>query len=137
MICRARRAERAQQAELARALGDGDREGVEDDERADDQRYVGEDQQEGAQEAELFFEFGGLVGGFLCAGAHRQRRGQRGADARGELRRGETPGLVATLMLSYAPGSPATYWACWGISSATLAPPNDSLPANFAIPEIV
>ena len=47
----ARRAERAQQPELARALRDRDRERVEDDERADEQRDVGEDQQEGAQEA--------------------------------------------------------------------------------------
>ena len=50
-------AERPQQTELPRALGDGDREGVEDDERPDDDRHVGEDQEEGPQEAELFFEF--------------------------------------------------------------------------------
>ena len=40
-------------------------------------------------------------------------------------------------MLSYAPGSPATYWAWLGIRSATLVPPKDSLPANFAMPAIV
>ncbi len=66
-------AERPQQTELPRALGDGDREGVEDDEGPDDDRHVGEDQEEGPQEAELFFEFLCLVGGFLGAGAHDER----------------------------------------------------------------
>ena len=40
-------------------------------------------------------------------------------------------------MLSYTPGSPATYCAWLGISSATVAPPKDSLPANLAMPAIV
>ncbi len=44
---------------------------------------------------------------------------------------------AATLMLSYAPGSPATYCAWLGISSATVVPPRDSLPANFVMPAIV
>ena len=47
------RAERAQQPDLTRALGDGDRERVEDDERADEQRDEAEDQQERLQEAEV------------------------------------------------------------------------------------
>ncbi len=41
----ARGAERPQERELARALGDGDREGVEDDERADEERDAGEHEQ--------------------------------------------------------------------------------------------
>ena len=45
-------AERAQQRELARALRDGDRERVVDDERADEERDAGEDEQAGLQEAE-------------------------------------------------------------------------------------
>ena len=39
-----RGADRPQRRELARALGDGDREGVEDDERADEERDAGEDE---------------------------------------------------------------------------------------------
>ena len=76
----ARAAERAQQPELARALGDGDREGVEDDERAHHERDVGEHQQEGAQEAEVVFQVGGVLGRLLCAGAHvdRVRAARRG-----------------------------------------------------------
>ena len=48
----ARGAERAQQRELARALGDRDRERVEDQEAADQQRDAGEHEQRGADEAE-------------------------------------------------------------------------------------
>ncbi len=73
----ARAAERAQQAELARALGDGDREGVEDDEGAHHQGHVGEHEQERAQEAEVAFQFGGVVAGLFGAGAHVHRAWQR------------------------------------------------------------
>ena len=45
---RAGDAERPQQRELARALGDRDREGVEDDERADEQRRAREREQQRA-----------------------------------------------------------------------------------------
>ena len=43
-----RRAERAQRRELARALGDRDRERVRDDERADEQRDAAEREEEPA-----------------------------------------------------------------------------------------
>ncbi len=79
---RARGAECPQQAELAGPLRDGDRERVEDDERADDERDVGEDEQERAQEAEVFFQVGGVLGGLLRAGAHVDGARQHGADAR-------------------------------------------------------
>ena len=49
----ARGAERAQHAELARALGDRDREGVEDLEGAHEQRDPGEHEQRDPQEAEV------------------------------------------------------------------------------------
>ncbi len=45
-----RRADRPQRGELARALGDRDREGVEDDERADEERDAGEHEQEVAED---------------------------------------------------------------------------------------
>jgi hypothetical protein len=50
---------------------------------------------------------------------------------------GAVPGVAATLMLSYTPGSPATYCAWPGIRSATVVPPKDSLSANLAMPAIV
>ncbi len=52
VTCAARRAEGAQQRELAAALRDEDRERVDDEEGADDQRDAGEDQQERVEEAE-------------------------------------------------------------------------------------
>ena len=66
---RARGAERAQQRELLRALRDGDREGVEDQEAADQQRDAGEHEQRDADEAERVREvLRGLLG-LLLAGA--------------------------------------------------------------------
>jgi len=59
---------------------DRDREGVEDDEGADEQRHVGEDQQERAQEAELVLEVGGLLRRLLRAGAHVEAAREDGAD---------------------------------------------------------
>ena len=133
----ARGAERAQQAELARALGDGDREGVEDDERPDDQRDVGEDEQEGAQEAQVAFQFGGLRRRLLrrpCA----LRRARQRPPARGRAARpASRPAAAATSIWSKRPSSPATRWASASVSSAAAAPPKDWLPANFVMPTIV
>ena len=59
-----RRAQRPQERQLAAALGDQDRERVDDQERADHQRDAGEDEQEGTQEADRLEQVGGrLVGG--------------------------------------------------------------------------
>ncbi len=54
----ARGAHRAQQRQLTAALGDQDREGVDDDEDPDDERDAGEDEQEGLEEAEDLVEVG-------------------------------------------------------------------------------
>src|ERR1700694_2671654 len=48
----ARCPERSQQRQFARALRDEDAEGVDDDIRADEQRYEREDQEDGAQDPE-------------------------------------------------------------------------------------
>ena len=65
----ARRAERAQQRELARPLRDGDREGVEDDERADEQRGAGEREEHRREEAaDRVVDLVGLLLGSGCAG---------------------------------------------------------------------
>src|SRR5215207_64587 len=62
-------AQRPQQRQLRGALGDQDREGVEDQEGPDEQRDGGEAEQEGADEAQEPFHVAGLVGGDLLAGA--------------------------------------------------------------------
>jgi hypothetical protein len=57
-------AERPEQGEFPESLGHDDREGVENDERADEERDGGEGQQEGVEEAQcLLHVAGGLVGG--------------------------------------------------------------------------
>ncbi len=132
---RARGAERAQQAELARALRDGDREGVEDDEGPNEQRDVGEDQQEGAQEAEVAFEVRGLLGGLLFAGAHFHGARQHHADAIAQLRRrdarlrGDVELVVLPLLAHHPLG-------LGQVRIAAPAPPKDWLPANFTMPTI-
>ena len=80
----ARGADRPQQAELTRALRDGDRERVEDDERADEQRDEPEDQQEGLQEAEVARDLLGLRPRLVRAGAHLQRARRQLAAQRGD-----------------------------------------------------
>jgi hypothetical protein len=84
---RARRAERAQERELARALGDGDRERVEDQESADQEGDAGEDQQRGGQEAERLGEVGRLLVCLLLPRAHvealAELSGDRGLEPRG------------------------------------------------------
>ena len=56
----ARGAERPQRGELARALRDGDRQGVEDHERADEQRDAGEAEQELADHPHALVELRGV-----------------------------------------------------------------------------
>ena len=72
---RPRGAEHAQQRELLRALGDGDRERVEDQEAADEQRDAGEDEQRRADEAERVGEVLRLLLGRLLAGADEEVAG--------------------------------------------------------------
>ena len=77
----ARGAERAQQPELAHPLGDGDREGVEDQEGADEQRHAGEDQQRHLQEAEVVADLARLAVGVLLSGLDPGRIGQGSLDS--------------------------------------------------------
>ena len=103
----ARRAERAEQRELARPLGDDDRERVDDDERADEQGDDREDQQERGEEPEALLDLVLLLLDQLGAGddldpALVDRRS--GSDRR--ARPGSTPGLAATEMPSSWPGVP-------------------------------
>ena len=79
-------AEGAQHRELAAPLRHGDAEGVEDDERADEDGDAGERQQHRRQEGvDRGGRLVGRVGGRLLAGLDAHRRRQGGLDARGEL----------------------------------------------------
>ena len=80
-----RGADRPQRRELARALGDGDRERVEDDERADEERDAGEDEEEVAEDGRELVDLVHRVGR-LRRRAH-DLRGvrQHGRDRRDEL----------------------------------------------------
>ena len=83
--CRARRAERAQQRELARPLGDRDRERVEDDEGAHQQRRAREREQRRREEAADRVVGGvGLFGRVRGAGLDGHRARQRAAHRGGE-----------------------------------------------------
>ena len=113
----ARGAERAQQPELARALGDGDRERVEDDEGADEQRDVGEDEQEGAQEAEVVVEVVSLLGRPAARRCARRRvaRQHRARSCVASCARRHA-GAAATSIWSKSPGLPVTRCASGSVS---------------------
>ena len=103
-----RRPERAQQRELPGALRDDDRERVEDDERADEQRHGGEHQQRGSEEPELFLQvLGRLVGDRRRRDRLRRRRASAAStDARSSL--AATPSSPTTLIASKTPSLPST-----------------------------
>ena len=77
--------ERPQQRQLAAALGDEDREGVDDEEDPDHQGDAGEDEQEGRDEAEDLVEPLLVDLDDLVAGAHLQVVGHDGGDRLGQL----------------------------------------------------
>ncbi len=64
------RSERSQQGHLLLSLGDDDREGVEDDERTDEQGDDGEDHQEGVEERQTVLHVTLCLGGDLGTGQH-------------------------------------------------------------------
>ena len=67
---RAARADGSQERQLAGALRDEDREGVGDDEDADEQGDAAEDRQRLLEEGEALLHVGGDLGGGLLAGEH-------------------------------------------------------------------
>ena len=76
----ARGAERPQCRELLRPLRDRDRERVEDDERADEERDPAEGEQEVADEGDELADALAVLRRLLGAGLHLGRVGQRGGD---------------------------------------------------------
>ena len=87
-----RGAERAQHPELAHPLGDGDREGVEDHEGADEQGHAGEDEQGDGKEAEVVADLARLPVGVLLGGLDPDVRGHHLLDPRPQLGRGDALG---------------------------------------------
>ena len=125
-----RGAERAQHAELGDPLGDRDREGVEDQEGADEDRDEGEDEQEDLQEAEVVADFfGAAVGVFLGRldpdpGRHLRARSAASA------RVAETPSSAATEIWSKRPTLWVSRCATGSVTWAMLAPPKEAPPSR-------
>ena len=83
-----------QHGEVAGALGDHDRERVVDDEHPDEQRDVGEGEEERVEELQVLAEVGLLVGGVGLAGEHLDLIvGERRLQANSELVGGDVGGL--------------------------------------------
>ena len=131
-------AERSQQRELARALGDGDREGVEDDERADQQRGAGEREQHRRQEAaDRVVDVVGRLLGVGCAGLDLEVGGGDLADARGERL-----GRHAVLgggdgRSSPRPSRSNHSCTCGSVAVTTVAPPTEATSPYSKMPTIV
>ncbi len=117
-------AERPQHPELAGALGDGDRERVEDQEGPDEDGDPGEDQQGGGQEAEAVLDVRRLLGGVLGAGLRLRRRRQGLRRSAARARPGRRPRRPATAMSSNSPGLPVIACASGTVKTAMLAPPS-------------
>ena len=97
----ARGAERPQRRELARALGDGDRQRVEDHERADEQRDAAEAEQHQADRLHAVVDVLRVVLGLLALASLTSQVGrQERLDRPHELRRDEVPFFAATEIAS-------------------------------------
>ena len=82
-------ADEAQQRQLAGALGHGDREGVEDDERADEHGHEGEREERRGEDGEPVAHEPGVRRDLVAARARGERPGQRALEAADE-----DPGLA-------------------------------------------
>ena len=119
---RARGAERAQHAELARALGDRDRERVEDLEGAHEQRHPGEHEQRDPQELQVVGDVVGLALRRLLAGLHLHLPRHHPRDPVAQLLRAHAV-LAATEIWSNWPSRSVIRCASGSSSSAMPAPP--------------
>ena len=128
----ARGAQRAQQAELADALRDGDRERVEDQEAADQQRHAAEHEQDHAEEAEVVLDVLRLARGGLLPGLD----DQRAAAARGRC---AWPAAAARRRARPAPRCrrarptlSVRRCASGSVSWAVLEPPDEVSPSRWS-----
>ena len=121
-----RRAERAQHPELGDPLGDGDREGVEDQEGADEEGDAGEDEQGDRRNPRFVADLVRLAVGVLLRGLD-QDRGRVTFDPLLEALRRRRLGRDRDLV--EAPSLPVTRCASGRVSWAMLAPPKEASPS--------
>ena len=120
----ARGAEGAQQAELADALGDGDRERVEDQERGHHGDHAAEHQQDDPQVAqEVLVDLVGLARGVLAARSRPARCAAAPPAGACCSCSALTPSAPATNSWSNLPTRPATRWAAGRVSVAEATAP--------------
>ena len=119
-------AEGAQHRELATPLGDGDAEGVEDDEGADEDGDAGERQEHRREErADRVGRLGGRIGGGLLAGLDADAGRHGGLDVCGELLRLHTRVGGRSEMPLMRPGSPPQRCTSCRRPATTMVPPMD------------
>ena len=125
---RAAGADGPQHRHLPHALGDDDREGVVDDEHADEQGDVGERHQERVEEAEVLLEVGLLVGGVGLAGEDLEARPAPTAalDPAWPARPASTPSRGHDDRCRRRPGSANSSWAV-ASSVATSDEPGEAV----------
>ena len=102
----------------------------------DDERDVGEDQQEGAQEAEVAFQVRGVLGGLLLPRAHRHGARQHRSQPVAQLA-GRHAGLGGHVDLVVAPRLADDPLRLGRVRIAAPAPPKDWPPPNLRMPTIV
>ena len=132
-----RGAERPQRRELARPLGDRDRQRVDDHERADEQRDHAEREQEVAQEGDELVRPLGVLGrlcGRRCAPGCRRRKDL--LDLGDELRRARRRACRTTRIWSSLPSLSKSRCAVGRSKPASVAPPIESTEPNLTSPEI-
>ena len=126
----ARGAERPQRRELARALGDGDRQGVEDHERADEQRDRAEAEQEVADDVHDDVGVLGVRRGLLLGVLDLQARGDERLRRRGPARPATCPAWRRSRCRRSGPACAAALWAVGRSQIAIVAPPSESTVAE-------
>ncbi len=120
-------AEGAQHRELAAPLRDGDAEGVEDDERADEDGDAGERQEHRREErADRVGRLRGRVGGSLLARLDADAGRQGGLDVARRASLGVTPGSAETEMPLILPGSPPQRCTSCRRPAMTMVPPRET-----------
>ena len=128
----------AQHRELPHALGDRDREGVEDDERAHEHGGTGECQEgRGEERVDAAGDLVGLLLGGLGAGLHLHRARHRGDDALLELA-GRDPRVGLHRDVEVFPTRSYHSCASAKVVDTTVVPPiEDTPPPKSKMPEIV
>ena len=130
-------AERAQRGQLARALGDRDRQRVGDHEAADEQRDAAEREQEVLEDVQ---EAAGVLGrllGLVLTGLDLRARAAAAAGSGSRAGWATCPCLAATLIESSLPCLWNSCWASGSVKIAIVAPPSEDTPANLTVPTIL